>query len=87
MNYKHNLECGAPICAGDTNPQYKKEVVWHPGEVVCQKKPYQKFQRLQARINRYVQTGRFKHQDRYWTADMLEKRTAVVNAKGGNPER
>jgi hypothetical protein len=84
---KHWETCEAPICAGDSNPNYKKEVVWYPGEVVCGKSPYQSFQRKQAKINRFVAKGEFKHPDRYFTAEMLEKRTVIRKGlKGVNPD-
>lgn len=85
MREPHWKICNAPICADDQNPNYKKEVIWYPSELVCGKKPFQKFQRKQALINRYAAKGMFKYTHHYWTAEMLEKRTRVFNAKGVNP--
>jgi len=82
----HLETCEAPICAGDQNKNYKKEVLWYPGEKVCGKIPFQKFQKKQALMNRYLIAGKFKHVGRFWTAEMLEKRNQVMKAKGGNPE-
>ena len=43
---KHELECEAPICMGDSNPNFKKEVIWCPGESICQKTPLKIKQRM-----------------------------------------
>jgi hypothetical protein len=72
MKTKHYLICEAPICQGDINPHYKNEVIWYPGEKVCQKKPYQKFQRKQIDINKWVKNGTFKNIDQAYTAHDLE---------------
>ncbi len=86
-NYQHNLECEAPICAGDPNPDYKKEVVWFPGELICGKTPYKLFQRRQAKINRYVAKSEFKYPEMYFTAELLEKGARITKGtKGANPE-
>jgi hypothetical protein len=70
---KHHETCLAPICCGDPNPNYKKEVIWIPGERVCSCRPYQKFQKIQLEINKMVKKGKFKQIDRYFTADELER--------------
>jgi len=67
METKHNLRCEAPICAGDPNPKYKKEVVWRPGELVCARKPYEEFQKVQLEINSLVKMGKFKNVDQAYT--------------------
>ena len=72
MKYEHHLLCGAPICQGDFNPNYKDEVLWYPGERVCLKKPYQVFQEKQFEINRLVRKGQFKKLDTPYTANQLE---------------
>lgn len=69
---KHQKVCNASICNCDQNKNYKKEVVWYPGEEVCQKTPYTKFQKKQLEINRDVKSGHFKHLDRCYTAHELE---------------
>ena len=84
---EHAMICEAAICAGDTNPNFKKEIIWYPGEPVCQKRPYQKFQKKQALINRYYARDKFKYSGYYWTAEMLDNRVRVMNAKGKSPER
>ena len=48
---KHFKNCSAPICSCDPNKDYKDEVVWYPGELICTFKPYQKFQEQQIKIN------------------------------------
>jgi hypothetical protein len=87
-NPEHWQDCQAPICARDTiNPNYKHDVVWYPGETICGQTPYQPFQFKQAKINRFVAKGQFKHPDRYFTAEMLEKRSIIrKEMKGGNPD-
>ena len=69
---RHYLLCEAAICQDDPNPKYKKEVVWRPGEIVCKKRPYTKFQLKQLDINRWVARGKFKHLDAAYTAHELE---------------
>lgn len=75
MKYLHHLDCEAPICAGDPNPNYKKEVIWYAGEKICQKTPYTKFQRKQANINKWVARGKFKNLEVAFTALDLETRS------------
>lgn len=72
MKDKHYLRCEAPICQGDPNLNYKHEVLWYPGELVCKRKPYEKFQIKQLEINRLTKKGRFKNVDKHYTADDLE---------------
>lgn len=74
MKDAHHLQCEAPICHGDPNPNYKKEVIWWPGELVCQKRPYEKFQKKQVDINKLVAGGVFKNIDEPYTANELETR-------------
>jgi hypothetical protein len=68
----HHLICEAPICSRDPNPNYKIEVIWYPGEKVCRKFPYYKFQKKQLSINILVKKGRFKNVDKHYTAYELE---------------
>ena len=72
MENKHHLTCPAPICQDDPNLNFKSEVVWRPGESVCKKTPYQKFQKKQMEINRLVKKGKFKNMDYAYTASQLE---------------
>lgn len=72
MKYKHYEFCEAAICQDDPNPNSKDEVVWYPGEEVCKKGPYQKFQKKQKDINRWVEKGEFKNLDTPYTANELE---------------
>ena len=71
---KHHLECEAPICALDPNPNYKHEVLWYAGEAVCAKSPFQKFQSKQATINRELKRGTFRNENAF-TAHELETRS------------
>ena len=68
---KHNENCSAPICSCDPNPNYKKEVLWTPGESVCRQQPYQEFQKKQLIINRLVSKGKYAL-DKFFTAIDLE---------------
>lgn len=74
MAYKHHEYCNAAICAGDPEPDYKNEAPWYPGEEICQKKPFQKFQKVQTIINKEVKNGTFKNIDVPHTAHELETR-------------
>lgn len=71
---KHYLYCEAPICAGDPNPNYKKEVIWYPGEKVCQRVPYEKFQSKQEDLNRWVARGKFRNMEEGFNTFILETR-------------
>jgi len=82
MNTKkqnHFNNCSAPICACDTNPSYKEDVIWCPGEQVCKWKPYQKFQEQQIIINKWFRKG--KVEDGTYSAQHLEKLTITKNGK------
>ncbi len=74
---KHSETCSVPICADDTNPNFKSEVVWRPGEPICNKKPLQPFQKKQKDINNLVKKGtwKFRDEDDWFTVDDLEGRT------------
>lgn len=69
---RHYLLCEAPICNDDPNPRYKKEVVWYPSELVCRRKPFEKFQKIQMEINKLAKEGKFKNIDKPYTAKELE---------------
>jgi len=72
MGNEHHLNCEAPICQEDPNPNYKNEVLWYPGEKVCKKSPYEKFQIKQIEINKLVKENKFKDIDKAYTANDLE---------------
>jgi len=74
MAYKHHEECPAPVCAGDPEPDYKKNVIWYAGEMVCQLKPFQKFQKKQIQINKEMKKGTFRNTDTPFTAFDLENK-------------
>ena len=69
---KHYLRCEAPICNGDPKSDYKNRVLWCPGEIICKRTPYEKFQKKQKDINRWVEKGKFKNVNKYYTANDLE---------------
>jgi hypothetical protein len=75
MTINHHLLCDAPICRDDPNPGYKNEVVARPGEKVCQKGPYLKFQKVQIDINNCVKDGTFRNMEQAYTANDLETRS------------
>ena len=74
MQYKHSELCNAAICNDDSDPNYKNEVIWYPGEEVCKRGPLQKFQKKQKDINKCVSKGKFKNVDVPYTATDLETR-------------
>lgn len=69
---RHYLNCEAAICQDNPNPTYVNEAIWYPGELVCSKSPYQKFQQKQIDINKWVAKGKFKNIDIPYTAYDLE---------------
>lgn len=72
---KHYLECEAPICKESAESNYKHELVWYAGEKICQKTPYEKFQKKQLAINKEVKSGKFRHLDVAYNAHDLETRS------------
>lgn len=89
---QHHLLCEANICA-DTRcyvdqPNWQKELTWFPGEAVCGKTPFTKWQKRQAKINRLHAKGLFKHGDKfYFTVESLLNRTKIMRGtKGKNPD-
>ena len=85
--WSHWEHCDAPICADegayDCNPDWKNEVIWYPGEAVCERKPYTEWQRRQAQINRWFKQGIFKHAGNYFTVTKLLKGDVVTPGKVG----
>ena len=47
---KHSEICLAPLCQDDYTDTY----IWYPGEPVCTKKPYTKWQKQQHKINKHI---------------------------------
>lgn len=87
----HWENCEASICqdkrAYEENPEWEKTVAWYPGEPVCGKKPYTKWQKRQTRINRWVEAGKWKYPGLYFTAESLSKVTNLrKELKGRNPD-
>lgn len=72
MSEPHYKTCEAAICQCDPNPNNKNEVIWRPGEGVCMKSPFEKFQKKQIEINKLVKKGTFKNMDEGYTANQLE---------------
>jgi len=69
----HHIVCEASICNDDPNPTWKDDSVWIPGELICGKKPYKKFQKIQIEINKLIKQERFRNVDKRYTARMLEE--------------
>ena len=69
---RHLENCPAPICCCDSNPDYKKVVVWYPSEPVCRYENEEIFPKIQARINELVRRGKWKNTVGF-TAAELEK--------------
>ena len=72
---RHQENCNAAICRDDPNPNFRTEVAWRPGEEVCKKVPYDKFQLKQLDINKWVKKGMFKNLDKTYTAHDLETKS------------
>jgi hypothetical protein len=75
MKNRHFESCGVAICAASTNPDDKNESPWYPGEKICCKKPFQKFQKVQTMINREVEKGTFRNITTPYTANELENKS------------
>ena len=79
---EHSLQCDAPICHDDHG-----KALWYPGESVCGKTPFKKFQKRQAKINRWIAKGEMKYPHGYWTAAMIEKTSRMSKGmKGIDPD-
>ena len=88
---EHYLNCEAPICANEIGyadqPDWKKEVLWYAGEPVCGKKPFTKWQKRQAHINRWHVKGEFKFPEFFFTVETLMRGSRVYKGrKCGNPD-
>jgi len=82
--------CEAPICQderGYYDPDWKKNVIWYPGEPVCQKTPLTLWQKRQKLTNRWLANGEFKYKDEYYfTVEMLMRGKHLKKGRrGGNP--
>ena len=67
----HYVNCNAPICAEDTNPNFRDEVVWHPDEEICKLKPTERWHKLQHSLVYLTSTGRFIDKGQGYTANEL----------------
>lgn len=75
---KHDyLNCQGNIC--QTHP-VNSETTWIPGEPICSTKPYKKFQKVQAKINRFLTKGKLKNSNSYFYLADLEKVKRVTPA-------
>ena len=84
---EHWRKCEGPICKDDPTPDWKKNVIWYPGESLCQKGPYFKWQKTQGKINRLLKKEKLKYPKTCYTAEMLERKQIVGSGiKGMNPE-
>ena len=89
---KHYLICESPLCADERAykgiPNWESGVPWYPGEPMCRRKPYTKWQKRQARINRLYDKGLFKYGNNfYFTVKSLMNRCKIMKGtKGANPD-
>lgn len=91
MNLKHWQICEAPICMDFScyvdQPNWKKEVLWYPGELVCKLAPYNHVQKIQNRINKLFDKKLLKFPERYFTYEMLSRKKVIKpGILGGNPD-
>ena len=93
MKIQHWLVCEAPLCADERGYvdilNWRKDVIWYPGELICQRKPFTKWQKRQSLINRWFAKGQFKYGDtRYFNVEMLIKGNSVRKGRrGGDPNK
>lgn len=88
---KHFEMCDAPICADvetyEDNPNWEKTVAWYPGEAVCGMKPYEKWQKRQSKMNRWLLAGKLKYPGLFFTVEtLLQKKLLYRGIRGGNPD-
>lgn len=88
---KHFEACAAPICADleayESNSDWQETVPWYPGEAVCGMKPYTKWQKRQAKMNRWLESGTLKYLTLFFTVEtLLRKKSLYRGIKGGNPD-
>lgn len=87
---QHWQDCKASICADERcyvgQPKWKSEIPWYPGEPFCTRSPYTKWQKRQAKINRWHAKGEFRYGDKYYfTVEMLMRGKNVrKERKGGD---
>lgn len=88
---KHFELCQANLCAEEDahtdNPNWRDDLPWYSGEAVCGKKPSTKWQKRQAKINRFLEKGLFKYPDFFFTVETLSKiKHLSKSIKGKNPD-
>lgn len=68
------------------SPNWKREVLWYPGEATCGMSPFNHVQKIQKKINRFFAKGILKYTGRYFTYEMLDKVKSVYKGiKGRDP--
>lgn len=88
---KHHLICESPLCMDlscyEEIPNWKKDILWYPDEVICGLMPFNHVQKVQKKISRLFNKGTLKYTGRYFTYEMLEK-VQIVNKgiRGRNPD-
>ncbi len=87
MVVMHYETCEAPLCAEDREPELADVRIWYPGEPVCGKRPYTRWQKAQRRINRRVEKGTFKYTQMYFTRPMLDGMKVYNATKGLDPDK
>lgn len=82
------MKCDGVICVADQSKEWKNKVIWYPGERECTSQPFNKWQKMQRKINKRVKAGTFKYMGLYFTAHDLEKLSRVMNGtKGKDPNK
>lgn len=72
---------------GYPEDDWEEELVWYPGEKICDKYPKTDVQKKQKKINNLVKKDEFIHTERYFTAAMLEDRDEITKrTRGAKPE-
>lgn len=74
------MACSGNICVTDPEKHLR---TWIVGEPTCSNKPYTKWQKVQAKINRLLAKGKLKNTDSYFYLADLEKVKRVTLSTTG----
>jgi len=67
---KHFEDCSAPICSCTLD----EKAIWYVGEEICSRRPLQKFQRVQKKLNRLADEGKISPSKVFRLADLNKSR-------------
>jgi hypothetical protein len=88
MREKHLVKCKAPICVSSKKKGWKKNLVWYPGEKVCDRRPLTKVQKFQKEINKLRRKKKFKYTNHYFTYEILERKNKITElTRGKDPNK